>query len=139
MILSGRDAAGQAFREETETSIVNLHGCRVRTTHQVLVGMLVTLDCPRANLSAKAVCVHVWEDSPGETGHHIAVQLLKPQNLWGLENPLADWQIIAETLVHGRPAQPEREPAAVTVPKGLVSPPPAIPRAPAAPAQPPHR
>jgi hypothetical protein len=130
LILSGRDAGGQAFREETETSTVNLHGCKLRTTHQVLVGMLVTLDCPRSQLSGKAVCVIVWEPAPGQTAHNIAVQLVKPQNLWGLENPPADWQAVAEALVHGRGVQPRREAAAETVSRPAAPPVPAAPSGP---------
>ncbi len=98
VVVSGRDATGQIFREETETSAVNLHGCKMRLTHQVMVGMVVTLESPHAQTPAKAICVHVWE--AGEA----AVQLLKPQNLWGLKNPPADWQAVAETQIRGRPA-----------------------------------
>jgi hypothetical protein len=133
IILSGRDAAGQAFREETQTATVNLHGCKLRTAHQVLVGMLVTLECPRSNLSGKAVCVITWDPAPGETAHNIAVQLVKPQNLWGLENPPPDWQAVAEALVHGRAVQPQRA-AVATVSKPATTPVPATPPAPGVPA-----
>jgi len=131
IILSGWEAAGKVFREKTETSVVNLHGCRLRTTYQVLVGMLVVLECPKTGMSEKAICVRVWEPPPGETAHDIAVQLLKPQNLWGIERPPADWQRVAETMVHGLPLRPLQGTAATTVPdsgsEGLAASPKTVP------------
>ena len=102
VFLSGRDATGQPFRELTQTSLVNLHGCRLRTSYRVLVGMLVTLECPRAGTMGKAVCVKVWDPTEGLPGHEIAVQLIKPQNLWAVPNPPADWEVVAKNLVQGR-------------------------------------
>ena len=107
IVLTGRDAAGQPFREETETSTVNLRGCKLRTRHSVLVGMQVGLENPRLGVSGKAICVWVGETPPGETAHDIAVQLLKPGNLWGLENPPDDWERVAAEL-GGPPAAFER-------------------------------
>lgn len=112
IVVSGRDATGQVFRDETETSTVNLHGCKLRTQRQVLVGMMVSIECPATQLSAKGVCVHVFDPPPGETAHEIAVQLVKPQNMWGLKNPPPDWETIAPELVKGKGAPAERAPAA---------------------------
>jgi hypothetical protein len=108
VFLSGRDATGQPFRELTQTSLVNLHGCRLRTSYRVLVGMLVTLECPRAGTMGKAVCVKVWDATEGLPGHEIAVQLIKPQNLWAVPNPPPDWEVVAKNLVQGRvpPTEP---------------------------------
>lgn len=133
IVLTGRDASGLAFREETETSIVNLHGCKLSTTHQVLVGMLVTLESLRAKMTGKAVCVHIWDPAPGESAHDIAVQLLKPQNLWGLENPPPDWQKVAETMVHGLPLRAPASRATPAEPERIPAPPPAPPKVPASP------
>jgi hypothetical protein len=108
VVLSGRDAAGQRFREVTQTVLVNLHGCKLRTSHRVLVGMLVELECPEAGTKGKAVCVKVWNDRAGAAEHEIAVQLIKPQNLWGVPDPPEDWKIVAKTLVEG--PSPEAEP-----------------------------
>lgn len=119
VVISGRDASGNAYSQETETSIVNLHGCRVSTTHDVLVGMLVTIESLQTRLSAKAVCVHVWEPEPGETAHDVAVQFLKPQDLWKLEDTPEDWKATG-TLAAPKPARTKVEvklpPAAIEVP-----------------------
>ena len=108
VLLSGKDASGTPFREFTQTSIVNLHGCKVRTSYRIMVGMIVTVECPKAGTSGKGVCVRVWDAAPGVAGHEIAIQLIKPQNLWGVPNPPPDWEIVAKTMVQGRVVQTER-------------------------------
>ncbi len=102
IVVSGRDARGQVFREETETCTVNLHGCKLKMSHQILVGMVVTLETRHTASPTKAICVHVWDPPQGETLHEVAVQLLRPQNIWGLENPPPDWYEVLEALVQGR-------------------------------------
>lgn len=91
LILSGRGAGGQPFREETVTTTVSLHGARVRTAMEILIGMQVTVENPLNGKAEKAVCVRVEEPSLGDAAHYIAVQLVRAGNLWGLENPPADW------------------------------------------------
>ncbi len=102
VLLSGKDAGGTPFREFTQTITVNLHGCKVRTSYRIIVGMLVNIECTKAGTSGKGVCVRVWDPAPGVVGHEIAVQLIKPQNLWGVPNPPADWEMVAKTMVQGR-------------------------------------
>jgi hypothetical protein len=120
VLLSGKDASGTPFREFTQTLIVNLHGCKVRTSYRIIVGMLVTVECPKAGTSGKGVCVRVWDPPPGVAGHEIAVQLIKPQNLWGVPNPPPDWELCAKTMVQGRGIQTETPtpvPAPVAAPR----------------------
>jgi len=125
VLLSGKDAGGNPFREFTQTTVVNLHGCKVRTSYRITVGMLLTLECPKVGTSAKGVCVRVWDPPPGVAGHEIAVQLIKPQNLWGVPNPPADWELVVKKMVQAREAQTERPPQ-IAAPAA-----PAAPRAPA--------
>ena len=102
IILTGRDAAGQPFREETATTTVSLHGARLRTIREILVGMVVGVENPCGGKAEKAVCVRVDKSAPGENAHHIAVQLVHAGNIWGLENPPADWKTAAEAPLLGR-------------------------------------
>ncbi len=128
VFLSGRDATGQGFRELTQTVLVNLHGCKLRTSYDVLVGMVVTLECPKAGTTGKAVCVKVWDAPAGAVGHEIAVQLIRPQNLWSVPNPPADWEIVAKTMVEGPTVQAEPPTqAAVPLSPSAPSPSPAAP------------
>ncbi|MBZ5513401.1 MAG: hypothetical protein LAN62_00880 [Acidobacteriia bacterium] len=133
IILSGRDALGQSFREETVTRIVNLHGAKVRTSRPVLVGMMVTVENIRSGQGGKAICVQVYEALPGEATHDIAVQLVHPGNMWGVENPPADWELVAAELGGRRIAVPDQGSApAVATPRTLAGAPPSPPRAPEA-------
>lgn len=117
IILTGRDASGQPFREETETLTVNLHGGRLRTRHQVLVGMQVGIENRWTGDAEKAICVRVEEPAPGQTARCIAIQLVNPRNVWGIENPPADWEEGAgEWRVQG-PASP-----AAVAPSALIPP-----------------
>ena len=131
VLLSGKDAGGAPFREFTQTSIVNLHGCRLRTSYRITVGMLVSIECPKAGTTGKGVCVRVWDAKPGATGCEIAVQLIRPQNLWGVPNPPADWEVVVKTMVQARASHPE--PAARLAAPAAPAPPAAIapPRLPA--------
>ncbi len=116
VILSGRDATGQAFREETQTSIVNLHGAKVRTNYVIMVGMIVTLEVVRTGQVGKAVCVQVYEPAAGETIHQIAVQLVQPGNIWGVENPPPDWDAVEAELGGARqPAAKAADPKASVI------------------------
>jgi hypothetical protein len=123
VVLSGRDAAGQTFREETTTLIVNFHGAKVRTSRQVLVGMMVTVENVRSGQGGKAVCVQVHEVEPGAMTHAIALQLVHPGNIWGVENPPADWDSVAAEL-GGRNVSPQESAGR---PAGTVMRPPAAP------------
>jgi hypothetical protein len=115
IILTGRDASGWPFREETETSTVNLHGGRLKTRHQVLVGMQVGIENPRTGAAEKAICVRVEDPAPGQIFHYIAVQLINPGNVWGIETPPADWGQIAAGL-SARAAPPSRPAASAAAP-----------------------
>jgi hypothetical protein len=136
IILTGRDASGQPFREETETNTVNLQGARLKTRYQGLDGIQVGIENPRTGAAEKAICVRVEEPAPGQTAHYIAVQLLNPGNVWGIENPPADWEMGA-TELGGRAAPSPRPATKLEVLPGLtaaaapavLAPPPAAPDA----------
>jgi hypothetical protein len=120
IVLSGRDAKGETFREATHTTIVNLHGARLKTSREILVGMQVCIDNPQNGASEKVVCVRIEGDVPGEDAHYIAVQLVRPGNIWGVPDPPADWEVVAaNTLGSGHRSQPviAAPPAVVPAPE----------------------
>jgi hypothetical protein len=125
VILTGRDASGQPFREETVTTTVNLHGGRLKTRHQVLVGMQIGIENQHTGEAGKAICVRVEEPAPGEDVRFIAVQLLNPTNIWDIEDPPADWE---EETGEWRERVPASTPAAKAevVPRPATAPPAAV-------------
>ena len=107
VVLSGRDASGESFREETQTSTVNLHGAKVETSRNILVGMQVSIENPLTGDVEKAVCVRVFEGAPGDRKHFIATQLVRPGNIWGIEDPPEDWSAVASSML-GKAPPPSR-------------------------------
>ena len=93
IIISGRDASGQAFSEETVTTTLSLHGARLRTTAEILLGMQVCIGNPKTGKKESAVCVRVERRPSEDPTRYISVQLVRPGNIWGLENPPADWKL----------------------------------------------
>ncbi len=122
MVLSGRDASGQVFREETETSTVNLHGARLQTQHKILVGMQVTVENPATGKAEKAICVRTEAPQPGENFQYIAVQLVHPCNLWDIKDPPEDWARVQAELIDGA-VPPRHEPAKLSTPAPMHAPP----------------
>jgi hypothetical protein len=114
IILSGRDAAGANFRESTHTVIVNLHGAKLKTSRQILVGMQVVIENPRRGTSEKAVCVRIEEEIPEEDARFIAVQLVRPGNIWGVTDPPADWSVVAAHMI-GPSGERQEKPASPAV------------------------
>jgi len=96
IIISGRDATNQPFREETETILVSFHGASMKTRNQILHGMHLTVENLMEGVAEEAICVSVAEPESGQDQHVIAIQLLNPRNVWGVKNPPADWQSAAE-------------------------------------------
>jgi F0F1-type ATP synthase membrane subunit b/b' len=107
VILTGRDSSGNPFQEETETVTVNLHGAKIKTQHRVMVGAQVNIENPVNVLSGKAICVSFEEAPPGQVPHAIGVQLLQPQNIWGVKNPPPDWERVLSATT-GRTAAREQ-------------------------------
>ncbi|MBI1940231.1 MAG: hypothetical protein HYS33_01845 [Acidobacteria bacterium] len=101
IVVSGRDASGQVFREVTETCTVNLHGARIKTRHSILLGMQISVENPSTGKSEKAICVRVEETQPSDDFYFIAFQLIHPCNLWGVEDPPEDWARVQAEMVEG--------------------------------------
>ncbi len=92
IIISGRNASGQTYREATETTSVSAHGAALKTRNRILIGMQLMVENLWDGIAEKAICVRVIESEPGQEQHVIAIQLLHPRNIWGVKDPPADWQ-----------------------------------------------
>ena len=106
VFLSGRDAAANPFRDETHTVTVNLHGARIQTGRDLLVGMQVTIESPRTGSAAKAICVRTNETVADMDARYVSVQLVKPGNIWGIENPPEDWKALENAGQEAQTADP---------------------------------
>lgn len=90
--ISGRDATGQPFREETKTIMVSAHGANFRTRSHLLIGMQLTIENLLEGVAERAICIRVTPPEYPEDPQIVAIQLVVPRNVWGLIDPPADWQ-----------------------------------------------
>ncbi|MGA2607580.1 MAG: hypothetical protein ABSH01_08995 [Terriglobia bacterium] len=88
----GTDAAGQAFKENTWTISVNKHGGRIATFHQLAADDQIVIENPLLGQTAKARVNRVCEKRFAEDPYEVCVELLEPQNVWGVKLPPEDWQ-----------------------------------------------
>jgi hypothetical protein len=91
VIISGVDTDGNDFRESVRTLIVNKHGGKIGTAHHLALGTEVTVE--NAALSVVAKANVVWLSGKHYSGdlHHVGLQLIEAQNVWGIAFPPDDW------------------------------------------------
>jgi hypothetical protein len=68
--------------------------------------MLVTVECVKTGRGSKGVCVNVYEATAESPHPAIAVQILQPGNIWGVENPPPDWVTVLANLGAAPPSSP---------------------------------
>lgn len=109
VIITGVDAEGNKFSEGVRTLIVNKHGGKVATTQHLAMGTEILIE----NLALGAVgkANVVWRGEKEYPGgiHHIGLQMIEAQNVWGIEFPPDDW---ASDLQEEPSIAPDAQPAA---------------------------
>jgi hypothetical protein len=91
VVISGKDADGNSFSESVRTLVVNKHGGKIATTYRLALGTEVSILNPALGVKAKASVVWLGEmTGPGDL-HHVALQLVEAQNIWGIAFPPDDW------------------------------------------------
>lgn len=108
----GHDANGSVFTEETQTICVNRHGGRFLLRHAVRLHDPLSVVNPKVGCTAKAAVSWLGEQrAPGEP-LEVAVSLVEPQNIWGVEFPPEDWQESLAALRATKQSAPKQEAAA---------------------------
>ena len=117
VVISGVDAGGNVFYETVRTLVVNKHGGKVAATHHLAMGSEVCVENRALGVRAKALVVWLGKkEYPGDT-HHVGLQLIEAQDVWGIAFPPNDW--LSERREDdppkpGNPADSERQDAAGT-------------------------
>jgi hypothetical protein len=95
LIVRGIDLLGQPFEERTSTVALNLHGCRYASKHHLPKNTWVTLEIPQGGQRRNVRARVAWIQRPHSVREffQIAVELETPANIWGVEDPPADWQL----------------------------------------------
>jgi hypothetical protein len=86
--------------------IINKHGGKIATTRDLAMGAEVLVENHSVGMKAKGSVVWLGEKPrPGEL-HHVGLQLLEAQNIWGIIFPPDDWvgEESEEALAAMRPA-----------------------------------
>ncbi len=73
---------------EGETIVVNLHGALISTVIELQLGMILDI---HVHLTSKHALAKVAYVDPAQP-LHCGIELLKPQNIWGVSLPPDDWQ-----------------------------------------------
>jgi hypothetical protein len=91
VVISGVDVEGIAFRESVRTLIVNKHGGKIATPRHLALNSELMVENLALNVVAKASVVW-WSEKhfPGDV-HHVGLQLIEAQNVWGIAFPPDDW------------------------------------------------
>jgi hypothetical protein len=94
LIVRGIDLLGQPFEERTSTLALNLHGCRYPSKHHLPKNTWVTLEMPQQGQRRNVRARVAWIQRPHSVREffQIAVELESSGNIWGVEEPPADWQ-----------------------------------------------
>ena len=81
---------------EGETVVVNLHGALLATNIGLRVGMRISVHVYLTDKRAEARIAYVDPEDP----LHCGIELDKPQNIWGVPLPPANWDETAEVHPH---------------------------------------
>ena len=92
LTISGEDAAGIKFKEKSRTIIINKHGAKMSTYHNLTLGADLTVENQLLGRSAQATVVWLGDKRTPRGPMEIGIQLSEAQNLWGIELPPEDWQ-----------------------------------------------
>jgi hypothetical protein len=90
--ISGRDASGEAFRENVRTLVINTHGARIGTYHQLSLGAEILIENPALVRSVKTSVVWLGKKPAAHEPYEVGLQLFEAENIWGIEFPPDDWQ-----------------------------------------------
>ena len=92
--ISGVDAAGKSFTEQTQTLVVSQHGAKMISRHVLLPQQALSIRCHKTGREALARVV--GEIGADEEGHYYGLEISDPAaNLWGIEFPSMDESEVA--------------------------------------------
>lgn len=91
IILSGVDADGFNFAEETETLTVSKQGLSARTSYHLALGQEISVRTKDRNRVAQFEIV--WLGGPGSPSEgRIGMEWVEPCRFWGVEFPAGNWE-----------------------------------------------
>ncbi len=109
--VTGTDAAGNDFRENTFTLNVNKHGAEIATSRALGASAEVTIENATLGRKARARVVLRRERRTPNSPYEVSLELLDPENIWGVRFPPADWEKDFSPKTNGTSARADAQPA----------------------------
>ena len=92
IIVSGKTAGNQDFKEETRTLVVNAHGALIALESHVVALQNVMLSNKSTQQSIECRVVHIGSAQGGKT--QVGVEFIKPSGkFWQIDFPPDDWVV----------------------------------------------
>ena len=92
ILVSGKTASNQDFKEETRTLVVNAHGALIALAAQVTAQQSVTLSNKATQQSIDCRVVHLGSAQAGKT--QVGLEFVKPSGkFWQIDFPPDDWVV----------------------------------------------
>jgi len=91
IFISGVDTDGNNFSESVHPQVVNQHGGKIATTHHLAMGTEVLIENRFRGVMAKARVVWWGDEDDARSLHSVGLELLEPQNVWGMTFPPDNW------------------------------------------------
>ena len=111
--VSGTDAEGSTFKEHTFTLNVNKHGAEIATSHLLIPDAEISIENISLGRKGLARVVQRRERRTPNSPYEVSVELLDPENIWGVRFPPADWD--KDSVPKGNKTFQEKPAAAVSV------------------------
>ncbi len=92
IVVSGKTASNEDFKEETRTLVVNAHGALIALAAQVAGQQTVTLSNKATQQSIDCRVVHLGTAQGGKT--QVGLEFVKPSGrFWQIDFPPDDWVV----------------------------------------------
>ena len=92
IVVSGKNANNQDFKEETRTLVVNAHGALLALEAHVVAQQNITLSNKSTQQSIDCRVVHIGSAQGGKT--QVGAEFIKPSGkFWQIDFPPDDWVV----------------------------------------------
>ena len=92
ILVSGKNANDQDFKEETRTLVVNAHGALIALEAHVVAQQNITLSNKSTQQSIDCRVVHIGSAQGGKT--QVGAEFIKPSGkFWQIDFPPDDWVV----------------------------------------------
>jgi hypothetical protein len=91
VLVSGTDATGNPFKEHTFTLNVNKHGAEIAVNHLLVPDAKISIENISIGRKGLARVVQRRERRTPNSPYEVSVELLDPENIWGVRFPPSDW------------------------------------------------